>query len=103
MAQQKFAKGTARAHAIPQGVAVHLETSDGQRPEYIGGLASEYRITVERDGPGRWLVRLELTLTSGPVTERTLHAPTLKEACQIAAALRSEMQSAFAIAQGFQR
>lgn len=96
MGQQKFEKSHELAYAIPYGVPVHIKSGN----DYIGGLAHEYRITIDRDGPGRWLVALELTLPSGPVRERTLEAQSLASAQALAVELRAEMQLAFATARG---
>lgn len=96
MTKQKFDRSRGTAHAIPYGVAVHLTLGSSQRPEYVGGFAHEYRIGIDPDGPGQWLVILELMLPSGPTAGRTIRTKTLAEACGIAMDLRKEMKLAFA-------
>ena len=96
MAEQRFEKSYGIAYAIPYGVAVHLRVGG----DSVGGIAHEYRITIDREGQGCWVVALELTLPSGPVRARKVEASSEAAAEKIRVELEAEMQRKFTIVRG---
>ena len=96
MTQQRFEMSQGIAYTIPYGVVVHLQVGD----DYVGGIAHEYRITIDRETDRKtsecWIVALEFTLPSGPVRARRIKASSKASAVEIKEGIRAEMRQAFA-------